>query len=346
MKKFIKSLAVVSIIVSFGTLTGSCKTTKKSAETKLDLSNAPDWVTGTPAAYPKAYYITALGNAPTDSASEDMAKSELLQIISLNMDSSTNYTVNATEKSDNQSFNATINSSSAIKNLTGIKIAKKYSANDGSIYSLAVLDRQETADYYASVLHANEKKIQENIDLAKKNIHFIESIGFIYDALELAQENEQNLFLINAMGAIKKPDVSLSYTSVESIRQLSLDLAGNVIVSINVKNDTNNHLSKAFQECFNSIGMKVSDSDADYVLQADAEYEEVETTDTKHVYVMFNLHSSLIEKSTKKEVLAYTTNGRAGHLSLKNATQRALSSMEKNISKEFKDVLKNKAYNR
>ncbi len=339
MKKVL-SVILISLCVFSAFASAKKDTAKASKSSKKDLAAAPEWVTGTPSNYPAVYYITGVGSGETDSGAEDSAKSEVTKIIRMKIESNETYDVSSTEISSDSKFSSSINTTASLKEISGIKIVKKYSSNDGTIYALAVLDRQQAADYYASLLHANEKKINQNIKLAEQNRGKLKSVSYAETALNLAKENEYNLFLINVLAPLKKPDTTLSYTDTESIVHFSKEIIEDIQVAVSVTNDSANLISNAFSSIITDRFMTISSAAAaDYIIEAEISLTDLGTNDDKHYFVNYSLSSSMKDKATGNNVITFSKNGRAGHLNTKGAEQKAYMLIKDIIEKEFKAKL-------
>lgn len=108
-----------------------------------DAAERPSWLKDPSADYPRAVYVTGVGEGPTAEKAADKARAELAKAISLYVESKTRSSASETSNGKASSFEQEVSDevrTSTAKVLEGVEIAR-YWDGPSSHFALAVLDR-------------------------------------------------------------------------------------------------------------------------------------------------------------------------------------------------------------
>lgn len=124
----------------------------------------PDWVSASSPDYPKAAYLTGVGEGPTQDKAADKARAEIAKVFSLEVRARTQSS--AREVSDGAVSTYSQDVSDEVRTFTakvvdGIEIARRWRAEDGTHYALAVLDRAHALKVIGDKISAGDKEFAE-----------------------------------------------------------------------------------------------------------------------------------------------------------------------------------------
>lgn len=336
MKKIISTICTFALTASFFAASNPAKIQNSSKNKSM-----PEWVTKPSANYKEALYATAVSSGKDDITAEDNARAELIRTLNQKIWATENVKTYADSKDDFSTYTADINSSSEIKNISGLTIAEEYYAPNGTVYALAVLNRQDAADYYGKLISKNDKKIQEYLAFAKENSKDIKSCIFANKAYKLAQDNEYYTDLIAVIGSPFGADTDVSYGSTIELYKKVEAIKKQVPVQINIAGDQKKIAESSFKKNFQKLGIISSFSDSSpYKLFAKIELQNPESPDGKHSFCNYVYTVELISPD-KESCFSYSAYGRAGHVSDQGAINKAMLLIAKDIESKCYEKLLN-----
>ena len=306
---------------------------RKKIQTETEM---PEWVKNPYSVYQERFYLTGVGNGTDDNSAEEDAKSDLIKVLNQQILSTESIKTYADSSADISTYTATIDTSSEIKSISGLKIAEKYFSPDSKVYALAVLKRQDVADYYAKRISKNDSAIKEYLSFSKSNAGTLQSCIYAQKALELGKENEYFAYLIDAVNAPFPQDGQLSYGSFVQLSKEITEIKKNVSIKIEVDGDEKNIVKNSFAACFSKLGIFSNDDETSpYVLKAKVTTEKTDSPDTKHVYYNYFLTADLTELKSTRVLDSYSTYGRAGHINEQGAKNKSFLSIAKDVENKY-----------
>lgn len=311
---------------------------KKAAE---DLSGIPEWISNPDSEYNSRLYLTGVGSASEENAAEDDAKGELITSLITQISANEKSNIFADSTSEYASITSTINTSSELKSIKGLRIVNKYQAKDGTFYALAVIKKQDAVDFYSKQIQKNDAKIQEYMEYADIN-HTISGIIYCQKAYTLAKDNDYYLYLIDIIDSPFPSEIELSYGSTVKLSKQISEIKKQVPVKVVVENDFKNLIKTTFTDSLNKLGFVTTDkNNASIIINAIVDVEKYESPDEKHVFYNYLLTSEMTVVTTQEVVNNFTVHGRAGHVNDQGAKDKAYLMLSKDIEKNFKaDLLK------
>lgn len=300
----------------------------------------PEWISNPSSLYNEKLYLTGVGFGTSDNAAEDDAKSELIKTLDQKISSTESIKNFASNSEDVSIYTANIDTSTQIKSITGLKITEKYHASDSKVYALAVLKRQDVADYYGNLISKHNSQIEEYLSFANSNLGTIESCIYAQNAFYLAQEIEYYTYLINTIDAPFEQDINLSYGSFVKLTKNVSDIKSKVSINVKVDNDDKNRLKNSFVKAFNTLGLRATETEnAQYSIIAKFDIEKTESPDEKHVYLNYYFTVDFICLESNTILHSYSSHGRTGHLNEQGAYNKTLVALSNEIEGKFLDNL-------
>lgn len=332
MSKIMKFLLLVSGVVFY-----SC------ASTSSIQKNTPDWVIAPDMVYSSSAYLTAVGYAPDRVSAENEAIAALSKVIKQKVTAesvaSSAFDTNVTTDGVSRDFSSSVQTSTVLEEIAGIKIQEVWTAKDGVVYALALINREESGTYYGGKIEDLNKAITSEIAFSAENQGSFESVTALYHALELAYVNEYYLDILSVTNPVKYKMTSLSYGSAQNIEVLTQRQLEKVVISLIITGDVDNRIGGALSTVITDAKFKtvVGPSElATYELKVSLSLSEMTLSgDTNNKFVRFVLDTQLVNIKTGKNVFPFTVNGREAHLTVEEARQRALRTLENEIKNKY-----------
>ena len=310
--------------------------------------DAPIWLSDTTKAFPESDYLAAVGYAADRETSSAMAKSNLIKILKQRVEAITQvnqtYKNNLTEQ--DRTIDTTVKTSSLIDEIMGLKIQETWVANDNTIYSLALLQKKETINYYKQLIMENEATINDYLSIVAENPVSFTGISACANALNIAYENDSCLEIISVLDYNTYEGITLDYESSSAIKVLMEKQNNLIYIGITVGGDSSNRLSTAFATSLNNMGFTAKDvsesknsTDIPYTLDVTLVFETLPKSEkSQNITVYFTLEANL-KDSTGKIILPWSYIGKEAHVTESQAKQRAIYTIERLIENEYPKVL-------
>ena len=307
-------------------------------------SKAPLWVSEPGSVYADNAYLTAVGSAPSRRGAEAEAIAALTKSVSqkVEVQSSSIQTFEAERQSVRRDFSSTVKTSAAIDNISGITIKETWTSADGTVYALALIEREQTGSYYAQKFKNAEDGINAFILFAAEHPAGFEAVAALHKALTAADENEQTASILAVIHPGKFKHLSPAYKNVQTVHALLYREIEKIGIAVEVQNDKNRRIGAAFLHALKEAGYKTAQNTGSeaasampYVLRAELSFEPFEGKSSENKYVRYSLKAELADKRTGKIVLPWSVSGREAHFTQAEAENRALRTLESNIKEDF-----------
>lgn len=313
----------------------------------------PLWVTDPMAVYADSKYLSAVGYAPDRPSAEADAVASLSKTIRQRVEANSSATQSFDSDSEgvDREFTATVQTSSIIEEIAGIKIQEVWTAKDDTVYTLASINREEVGRYYSRKIRDFEAGISGFIAFTADNPASFEGLDALEKALALAYENELHLDLLAVINPMSYKTATLAYQSAQTIEVLIQHEKEKINIGVSVANDVNGRITAALAAVLKKTGFKtqilpedvsvngIASEDAPdmpYVLAANLSVEPFQMSSTsENRYVRFVLNTELVDIRTNKVLLPWAINGREAHFSNEEAIQRAIRTIEQEIEKNY-----------
>jgi hypothetical protein len=320
------------------TLAG-CATT--SAVGTAGGANAPQWVLSPGAAYSNDSFLTAVGSNKDRAASEANAKAEVVRTIRQTVRAQTTTAVSFAESngafSESRSAESEVNTFTSLE-VAGIVIKETWRDRDGTYYSLALLDRNDAGRYYRTVIQKNTEVIDSLIAYASSNQESFDSYSALKRALNLARENDENLYLLSAINPGMYSLVNPDYGSSQSVAEFSKRVLGKIRIAVSATGDEGGAVLSAFTKVLTDAGFNpslASQGNYPYTLKITVNIENVGLVG-RYETVRWTLDAALTDVVNGKVLLPYTASGReSSHTTQAEARRRAIRLINDEVAASF-----------
>lgn len=308
----------------------------------------PDWVDGQGISYPEKQYLVGLGYGNTRETAEKNAYAAISKIFSARITSiskdyerysqikSTGKTETKDEINIEQFVEITTN-----KFLGNITVAETWYDIKGMVYYvLAVINRAKAGNSLKDQIRSLDLQIEEIIKKSRENTDKIQKIRNMKGAIKrLIQRNIYNadLRVINLSG--KGIDCPISLTAVNT--ELDNFLKNNFVIGVEVTGEQEGDVKDAIIEGLNKIGLSVAitGQTEDLIVKGEIEFKEVYIKTPGFKFVQWMANFKLIDKSTDIVIGSINRSGKEGHLTIKEAKERALKTIQEEIVSEVSKQL-------
>lgn len=303
---------------------------------------APEWVTNPESVYDSKEYLWAVGSGADRKEAENDALALLVRSIQQNVVSTTEanqrFTGNEEAGYDmNYEYSSSVLTVSSIEGIPGITFPQTWIAGNGSVYTLALLNRQETGRYYRQKIADLSAVIESEIVFATAHKGSFAAVRALQNAVQSAWENQGHIDVLAGIHPDMYRVLSLDYESAHGVEVLATRQKETMVVAVNIDGDSNGRLASVIETTLADLGLRIApatDAAVGYLFQGKVVMEPL-TLDNKYEYARFILDIDLIEKASGKILFPYSENGREAHVSYGEATQRAFRTMEDMLEKEF-----------
>ncbi|QTQ16016.1 LPP20 family lipoprotein [Treponema parvum] len=339
--RYARVACAILLCLSAAAYAGGAK--KKSADSG---QKQPEWLNNPETLFLSDAYITGIGSAKSRGDAENDAAAAIGRVLNQNIEAEENTQMSFSSASEGvSSYLSRIKTSTSLNDLAGISVKRSYSAPDGTEYALAVLNRNESGQYYRSKIEENNAAVKELLLLAEKTEGTFESCAYAVNAYELAKTNDYYFSLLAIIKPVYKKTVSVDYGSTNAVAQRTAELLSKINVSISVDGDTDGRVAAAFASALSSFGIKALAKQADkkvsdttnvlYELTASVSYENIQMPDSKYAFVRYNVTSTTTDMSSGKNIFPWTKNARVGKLTEQDALNAATRALETAIINEY-----------
>jgi hypothetical protein len=237
-----------------------------------------------------------------------------------------------TSFTENREYAQEVITTSNVTGLIGVQ-SDVWTAKDGTAHANARMNRAECAARYSAMIRENEKVIRLLKEEAARNPETFDAFESLNFAVTVAvvTDNFQRLLEVLDTSAVSRPP---DYGSADTVRVLAQNAARSIIITVQIKGDVNDRVTKALTAVLEKKGFRTSPAAGSgsnpYLLSAAFELEEVVLSNQTNKFVRYLLTAG-VEDRNGKEVFSYSENGREGHVSESEARQRALRVVETSI---------------
>lgn len=306
--------------------------------------NEPSWVKYPQEGADSHFYLCATGAGKSTKEAGENATAALARIIRQDIKSKTITTDFASNTNgeiySSSSLDEIIETDSMIKNLVGVKIQEYWISKTGLIHALVVLNRHEASMYYTKKIADNNSMVMAYLADADKSIGSFESFFAITKAAALAKETNSFMDILFAVDPLTYRTIDFPYGSIQEIEKKSKDVAANISVGILVEGDLNGRVAAAFAKVFTENGLLTTNNPKNkYIFETKLALDVSPLG--KNIFVRYTIDSSIKDTSNGKIWFPYSANGREGHLTEIEATNRAVKALEKHIDTKFAEAFQN-----
>jgi hypothetical protein len=306
----------------------------------------PDWVDGSSMEYPRAGYLTGVGQGMDRKTAEDQARAEISKIFSSQITVKTN--VSATETDTNKSGKVTNSFKQSVtddvqnisnQTLQGVDVPETWTDPATSIiYVLAVLDRQKAIGSVTDKLADFDKQSQQWNDQMSKATDKLPRVKAALKLLEIIKAREgvaDELRVLDPSG--KAPAAALDEATVRPIASKAIsDL--NVVVSMS--GDGATQIKTGIIKGLNSFGLQAkSDASAGADILVESSLEANQQAAGKFQRANGTVTVSLKDGHTSAVFSQFDVTDRQDSVDYNVALNRLQASLAKKVSTQISDAV-------
>ena len=303
---------------------------------------APEWVTEPESVYNSKEYLLAVGSGDDKKEAESDALSLLARSIHQNVVATTESSKtfdgnNSAGFNTNYDYVGTVIAASTIKDIPGVTFPETWIAKNGTVYTLALLNRQEAGKYYRQKIADLTAVVESEIVFADGNKGSFAALTALQNAVQTAWENQKYLDTLAGINSSMYHSISLDYGSAQAVEVLATRQKEYIVVAVEVEGDSNGRIATVLESILSDLGLKAaasSDATATYLFRGKVTMSQLQL-DNKYENARFVIDVDLVEKASGKVLFPYSKNGRESHVSYSEAVQRAYRTLETTLKKEF-----------
>jgi hypothetical protein len=311
----------------------------------------PAWIYETELVFPEERYLSALGYGSGREAAEKNALGSLTAIFGQAVEGKNLARYRYYEAADSalidmkefSEIDNAVKVSYGQEKLVGAEIKDTWFDGKNAYYAIAVMDKLKCALLYGDLIETNERAIQK---LTGKNpVYAPPAEG---DSLEMAirygmasKLAEANEAFGNILKVLNPAAASLGGNEISKAIDLQIaqgEIIRRIPIGITVKGDLEGRIAAAFTGVISGMGFRKGGAEERYLLEVNFSIEDAELPNNKNKFVRYTLSAELFDRSKAQAFFSWSANGREGHVTRKEAENRALRAAEAEIQKSYAET--------
>jgi hypothetical protein len=308
-----------------------------------------DWMDGTSKAYPATSYLTGIGSGVDRRQAEDNARSEIAKIFVSHVNTSTKiqqeYLKEISKGKSRETNQLNVQDMvqvSTQKTLSGVRIAEVYRQTQPKkfFYALAVLDRQQAMTMLKEKIETLDQEIKTLMNQLSKEPKDLRKLKILTSVMEkqvLRRTKEAEFMVVNPSG--KGMAAPIEFEEIK--RSLTDILSKDFQIHVAVSGDHSGEIAKSLSEGLTREGFVLTNNtkQAGVTVMGKVTIDPLDHPDKKWRYVRWQTVFELMDQSNQTVFGTLTDSGREGHLNFKQAANRAMMKIQKELlPKVSKDV--------
>jgi hypothetical protein len=303
----------------------------------------PVWIDNAASLYPEDQFASAIGYGSDRGTAEKNALGSLVSTFGQTVQGETRISYQYAEAmkgglittNESSDFQDAVMTSYAQDTLIGAEIKDTWVDDKETHYAVAVMDKAKCGLLYRNLIEANESTIQNLTNLEGIPRDSIEACARYELAISIAGANAS---FVNILSVLSPGPAALLRKEIRQEADLRLELQkiiANIPIAIKVVEDPSGRISTAFAQVLSGAGFSTGGNGDRYLLEASVTTEEVSLPQNQNKFVRYVVDAKLRDTANNQILFPYSINGRAGHLNLSEAENRAIRDMENGIRDSF-----------
>lgn len=304
----------------------------------------PDWLEGQSRKYPADLFLTGVGYGDDRKTAEDSAFAAIARIFQAEIHSKTSelekYTQTDVKGKTYISRDIKIDQITSVatnKALEDVTIAEVWNdESENRTYALAVMDRQHamvSIKEKISAIDSDIELMQQKAVTASDKIEKARTMRAILRSLLDREVYNTDLRMMNPAGTGIEPPATLL-----TVKQHLQDILSNEIhIGVQLEGAHHDGIRSSIVEGLTKEGFSVDEKgDAeklDILVRGVVSFENADLPEWK--FVRWDITVDLVNPSSGKVFGSFTRHGREGHLNFKEAEEKAVKSLQKDIANEL-----------
>ena len=311
-------------------------------------ASKPDWIEGKSRKYPPEQYLTGVGYGDDRKAAEDSALAAIARIFQAEIHSKTSelekYTQTDVKGKTHSSRDIRIDQITSVatnKALEDITIAEVWDdESENRTYALAVMDRRHAMVSIREKITAIDSDIavmqQKSVTVSDK-IERARTIRAILKSLLDREVYNTDLRIINPSGTGIEPPMTLFAVK----QQLQAILSNEIHIGVQLEGPHNKDVRSSIIEGLTKEGFSVEEQgdieNLDILVRGVVSFENADLPQWK--FVRWDITIDLVNQTNGKVFGSFTRHGREGHLNFREAEDKAVKALQKDIVNELSQQL-------
>ena len=336
-------IIIIASCVSAPSNTGSSDTDSTETElpppTETKGGPPPAWVQNPYNLYPEAEYLAVIGEGDTRRDAESNALGSLSRIFETNVqvDSVAIARYNEIAKDGGyetefeKSITETVNVQSQ-QTLINVQYGDIYLNDTGRYYIIAYISRNLTAQIYHEKINKNSEAVMNFLNSSNQASGILRKFAYIDAAFLFSVSNESLLGQLSIISPGYKNSIAIPYSHNDILMQRT-EIAGQMIFSINIINDSDDKIANIITQLLSSRGFAVTDSFAPLAISGNVLIEPVQLNND-YENVRWTLTVDLKDE-TGNILVSFNKDQRETSVSQSQAIAIAYNQMESKIGSDF-----------
>jgi len=311
-------------------------------------ASKPDWIEGKSRKYPPEQYLTGVGYGDDRKAAEDSALAAIARIFQAEIHSKTSelekYTQTDVKGKTHSSRDIRIDQITSVatnKALENVTIAEVWdNESENRTYALAVMDRRHamvTIKEKIAAIDSDVAVMQQKAVTASDKIEKARILRAILKSLLNREVYNTDLRIINPAGTGIEPPATL----FDVKQQLQYILSNEIHIGVQLEGPHNKDVRSSIIEGLTKEGFSVDEKGdlekLDVLVRGVVSFENADLPQWK--FVRWDITIDLVNQSDGKVFGSFTRHGREGHLNFKEAEDKAVKALQKDIVNELSQQL-------
>jgi hypothetical protein len=315
----------------------------QAASSSPDSRGKPAWVDSPDSVYSKQRYVAAVGFGPERGQAERNALANLTavfgQSIQAEMKSVASYSEavksGVIQVSENVSVQEAISTSAEMDSLIGAEIADVWYDGKSVYYAAAVMEKAKTELLYADLIRSNERVITDLTTMTQEEKNTLNGYSRYQLAATIADTNRLYANVLTYVGNSS----GINPGDMKRGADYRLEAAGivrTIPIGVKVSGDRQDRIKNAFTRALGSAGFRSGGSNPRYTLEAVLTLSPMDLPNQQNKFVRYTVDANLMDSAEGNSVIMpFNVGARAGHLTIPEAENRAISMAEKEITEKF-----------
>jgi len=338
-----------TIILAFAVILTVCASFPAAASGSSSKNpKEPAWVTNPRAVYSETQYVSAVGYGDDRESAEKNSLGALIAIFGQSVKGETTVSSRYAEAvrngtvqiNENSEINKAVQSSYALDSVVGAEIKDTWTNGKG-FWAVAVMDKLKASILYSNLIDTNEQTITSLTDISEFDKNTLDAYARFDLAAAVADTTGRFMNVLSVLNpaAAAAKRASGTFPGGDELRASCLHIAQNIPIGIVVTDDRDGRVASAFANAVSSAGFKTGGQDSRYVINVKLTLTPVDLPNNTNKFTRYLVDAKLTDTMRKSVLLPYNLNGREGHVTISEAENRALRTVEQTISTEYLKVL-------
>lgn len=270
-------LIAAVFVLFFACATGSGTTRSAAGD---GTAGEPVWVSSPEAEYPEAEYMSAVGVGDTLNEAKSQAASAISQQFQVKVQSSFEVSEKYKEiiESDKKLYSTETETREEImleseQELINLQYGESHTADDGRVYTVAYLNRNETANVYQTRLETLFKKVAYFISRAETAERVPVAYAYQRKAVFTDQTVTTLMNQLSIISTVRYKLVNIPY-SREELYSTFDELSGQMVFSVVIRNDKDGKIESSIKQLLSENNFKLDDKSL-YSVEGTVRFEEM-----------------------------------------------------------------------